>query len=279
MTYGLADVVQQRRFIDQSDASDAYKRVSTAKLDALLGLCETAACRRVRLLSYFGEHSEPCGNCDTCLEPPQTWNATDAARKALSAIYRTGQRFGAVHLIDVLRGKGGERITRWDHHKLNVFGIGADLNEPAWRNVFRQLIALGFVQVDHSAHGALKLTDSSRPVLKGDQQVEMRPVVQSSRKKKPVSRTSDTTDLSDAQTVLLDRLKEWRRNEARAQNVPAYVILNNSSLTEIARTRPTDADALSAIGGIGAKKLERYGAAVIGLVAEDRSSQDTTHPD
>ena len=273
MTYGLSDVVQQRRLIDQSDASDEFKRVSTAKLDALLGLCETAACRRVRLLSYFGEHSEPCGNCDTCLEPPQTWDATDASRKALSAMYRTGQRFGALHLIDVLRGKTGERVIRWGHDKLNVFGVGADLNEPGWRNVFRQLIALGFVQVDHSAHGALKLANASRPVLKGERQVEMRRVVEKSRNRKTVSRSLEVGDLSDSETDLLNRLKEWRRNEARAQGVPAYVILHNNSLTEIARTRPTDVDALSAIGGIGSKKLERYGAAVIRLVAEDRTEQ------
>ncbi len=273
MTYGLSDVVQQRRFIDQSDASEEYKRVSTAKLDALLGLCETAACRRVRLLSYFGEHSEPCGNCDTCLEPPQTWDATEASRKALSAIYRTGQRFGAVHLINVLRGKGGERVTRWDHDKLNVFGAGTELNEQGWRNVFRQLIALGFAQVDHSAHGAIKLTDASRPVLKGERQVEMRPVVESGRKKKTVARTSDAADLSTADADLLERLKEWRRNEAGTQGVPAYVILHNSSLTEIARTRPTDVDALAMIGGIGAMKLERYGTAVIMLVAQERAEK------
>jgi ATP-dependent DNA helicase RecQ len=274
MTYGLSDVVQQRRFIDQSDASDEYKRVSTAKLDALLGLCETAACRRVRLLAYFGEHSKPCGNCDTCLDPPQTWDATEASRKALSVIYRTGQRFGAVHLIDVLRGKGGERVSRWDHDKLKVFGAGTDLNEQGWRNVFRQLIALGLVQVDHSAHGALKLTDASRPVLKGEQQVLMRPVVEAGRKKKKaVAPTSGDGDLSAAQADLLERLKEWRRNEAHTQGVPAYVILHNSSLIEIARARPTDVDTLAAIGGIGAMKLERYGAAIIGLVAEDRAEK------
>ncbi len=157
MAYGLADVVQQRRLIEQSEASDEYKRVSAAKLEALLGLCETAGCRRVRLLDYFGETSGRCGNCDTCSAPPQTWDATDAARKALSAIYRTGQRFGAVHLIDVLRGKASERVTRWQHDRLAVFGIGSDLDEAAWRGVFRQLVALGFTRVDHEAHGALKL--------------------------------------------------------------------------------------------------------------------------
>ncbi|MGH8747356.1 MAG: DNA helicase RecQ, partial [Burkholderiales bacterium] len=176
MAYGLADVVQQRRLIDLSEASDDYKRVSGAKLDALLGLCESAGCRRVRLLAYFGEQSGPCGNCDTCLEPPQTWDATDAARQALSAIYRTGQRFGAVHLIDVLRGKHNERVERWGHEALGVFGVGAELDEAAWRSVFRQLVALGLARVDHDAHGALRLTEASRPVLKAEQAVQMRRV-------------------------------------------------------------------------------------------------------
>jgi ATP-dependent DNA helicase RecQ len=176
MSYGLADVVQQRRLIEQSEADDAFKRVSTAKLEALLGLCETAGCRRVRLLDYFGETSAPCGNCDTCLDPPQTWDATDAARKALSAIYRTGQRFGAVHLIDVLRGKQSERVVQWEHDRLAVFGAGADLDEAAWRGVFRQLVALGYARVDHEAYGGLKLTANSRPVLKGVMPVEMRRV-------------------------------------------------------------------------------------------------------
>ncbi len=176
MTYGLGDVVQQRRLIETSEASDAYKRVSTAKLDALLGLCEAPGCRRVQLLAYFGEASGPCGNCDTCLEPPRTWDATDASRKALSAIYRTGQRFGAVHLIDVLRGRDGQRVTRWDHHRLSVFGIGAELDDTAWRGVFRQLVALGFARVDHESHGALRLTEAARAVLKGERSVEMRHV-------------------------------------------------------------------------------------------------------
>ena len=181
MAYGLADVVQQRRLIEQSEASEEFKRVSGAKLDALLGLCETAGCRRVRLLDYFGEASAPCGNCDTCLDPPQTWDATEAARKALSAIYRTGQRFGAVHLIEVLRGRDNERVLRWDHHKLSVFGIGADLDENAWRSVFRQLVAMGLARVDHEAHGALRLTEASRAVLKGEQPVAMRRAVERKR--------------------------------------------------------------------------------------------------
>ena len=263
MAYGLADVVQQRRLIDQSDASEDYKRVSGAKLDALLGLCETAGCRRVRLLAYFGEASGPCGNCDTCLEPPQTWDATDAARKALSAVYRTGQRFGAVHLIDVLRGKQSERVERWRHDALGVFGVGADLDEAAWRSVFRQLVALGLARVDHDAHGALRLTEASRAVLKGEQAVQLRRVAPRAGRR---PRRSVPVGLAPADAALLDALKAWRRDEARSQGVPAYVILHDSTLAEIARTRPRDLTALAGLGGIGAKKLERYGDALLQLV-------------
>jgi ATP-dependent DNA helicase RecQ len=263
MAYGLADVVQQRRLIEQSDASDEYKRVSSAKLDALLGLCETAGCRRVRLLGYFGEASGPCGNCDTCLEPPQTWDATDATRKALSAVYRTGQRFGAVHLIDVLRGKPNERVERLRHDALGVFGVGADLDEADWRSVFRQLVALGLVRVDHEAHGALRLTEASRAVLRGEQTVQLRRVVARAARR---PRRAAGSILAPADAGLLQTLKAWRRDEARSQGVPAYVILHDSTLAEIARTRPRDLEALAGLGGIGAKKLERYGDALLQLI-------------
>ena len=266
MTYGLADLVQQRRLIDQSEASEEFKRVSGAKLDALLGLCETAGCRRVRLLGYFGEDSLPCGNCDTCLEPPETWDATEAAKKALSAIYRTGQRFGAVHVVDVLRGKVSDRVTRWDHDKLSVFGIGADMDEVAWRGVFRQLVALGFSAVDHEAHGALVLAGASRAVLKGELSVEMRRVV-ARKKVASASRAGVAAALGGEDADLFERLKTWRGAEARSQSVPAYVVLHDSTLAEIARSRPAGLDALGGIGGIGAKKLERYGQALLGLIA------------
>jgi len=269
MTYGLADVVQQRRLIDQSEANDEFKRVSTAKLDALLGLCETAGCRRVRLLSYFGEASEPCGNCDTCLEPPETWDATDAVRKALSAIYRTGQRFGAVHLIDVLRGKGGERIARWGHDQLAVFGLGADLDEAAWRSVFRQLVALNLAQVDHEAHGALKLTDASRPVLKGEQRIDLRRVTARPGTKRARGVTSAGSG-SPADAGLMERLKTWRTAEARTQSVPPYVIFHDKTLVEIARSKPRDLDGLAGISGIGARKLERYGRELLAVLASNR---------
>jgi ATP-dependent DNA helicase RecQ len=264
MTYGLADVVQQRRLIDLSEADAAYKRVATAKLDALLGLCESAGCRRVRLLGYFGEASAPCGNCDTCLDPPETFDATDAARKALSAIYRTGQRFGAVYVIDVLRGKGSERMQRFGHDQLAVFGLGAGQDDAFWRSVLRQLIALGLVEVDHAAHGALRLSERSRPVLRGEEQVAMRRVLPGKRPR--AGRTPGAPELGTADAGLLERLKAWRLGEARGQGVPAYVILHDRTLAEIAQRRPASLDALAQIGGIGARKLERYGPVLLGAV-------------
>jgi len=263
MTYGLGDVVQLRRLIEQSEANEEFRRISFAKLDALLGLCETAGCRRVRLLGYFGEAATPCGNCDTCLEPPQTWDATEAARKALSAIYRTGQRFGAVHLIDVLRGKATERVAQWDHDKLAVFGIGAELDEGTWRNVFRQLVALGYARPDHDAFGALRLTEVSRPVLKGEQAVEMRRAVPRSKAKRKIQAAS-----SDP---LLARLKAWRTEQARSQSVPPYVVFHDATLSAIAAAQPRDLGSLSTIPGIGARKLERYGPSLLDLLAEGAS--------
>jgi ATP-dependent DNA helicase RecQ len=237
----------------------------------------------VRLLQYFGEHIEPCGNCDNCVAPPQTWDATLAAQKALSAIYRTGQRFGAVHVIDVLRGKETERVLHWDHHRLGVFGIGTDLDEAAWRDVFRQLVALGLVQVDHAAYGALRLTDASRPVLKGERTVELRrtaPRVRKARKPRPAAAPAAATSIAAGSGEVspvgeaageagrLSRLKAWRLAESRRQALPAYVILHDATLAEIARRCPADLDALAGIPGIGARKLERYGPALLALLAE-----------
>jgi ATP-dependent DNA helicase RecQ len=262
MAYGLADVVQLRRLIEMSEASEEFRRISFSKLDALLGLCETAGCRRVRLLGYFGEAAEPCGNCDNCLAPPQTWNATEAARKALSCIYRTGQRFGAMHLIDVLRGRDTERVSQWNHDQLSVFGIGADLDEGAWRGVFRQLVALGYARPDHEAYGALKLTEASRAVLRGEREVEMRraaPQVPKKRRRTTIE-----------ESPLLSRLKAWRLAEARAQSVPPYVVFHDSTLAAIADARPSTLQALAGISGVGTKKLERYGAAILDVVTLSR---------
>jgi ATP-dependent DNA helicase RecQ len=275
MIYGLGDVVQQRRMIEMSEAGEEHKRIASAKLDALLGLCETAQCRRVRLLAYFGETIAPCGNCDTCLEPPVTWDATLAAQQALSAIYRTGQRFGAVHVIDVLLGKETERVQRWDHQHLGVFGIGTDLDDSAWRDVFRQLVALGFVNVDHAAYGALRLTAASRPVLKGEQSVEMRrtaPRVRRSKKSRQASPLPAATSTSAADAAgeagRYALLKAWRLAEAQRQALPAYVILHDATLVEIARRVPRDLAALAEVPGIGARKLERYGPALLSLLGD-----------
>jgi len=266
MAYGLGDVVQQRRMIDQSEGSEGFRRVSLAKLEALLGLCESAGCRRVRLLDYFGEASVQCGNCDTCLEPPQTWDATEAAQKALSCIYRTGQRFGAVHLIDVLRGHATERVAQWNHDKLSVYGVGADLDDTTWRGVFRQLVALGYASPDHEAYGALRLTEASRPVLKGEKKIEMRRIMP--RKDKATARRKATAveGMSAADVSLLEKLKAWRSGQAREQSVPAYVIFHDRTLTAIAAERPRDLAALSEIDGVGVRKLERYGPALLELL-------------
>ena len=268
LAYGLGDVVQQRRMIDQSEADEDFRRVAAAKLDALLGLCETAGCRRVLLLDYFGEASSACGNCDNCLAPPRTWDASDAAQKALSCVYRTGQRFGAAHLIDVLRGRTTERMAQRGHDRLAVFGLGADLDENTWRGVFRQLIALGLVRPDHSAYGALRLTSASRPVLRGEQPVLLRPITaarsgKAARKPKP-----DAGDIApdSAAAGLLARLKAWRAGQARDQGVPAYVILHDAALQAIAAQQPADRDALAGVHGIGSAKLARYGAALLALV-------------
>jgi ATP-dependent DNA helicase RecQ len=260
MAYGLGDVVQMRRMLEQSEGSEEFRRISFAKLDALLGLCETAGCRRVRLLAYFGEESTPCGNCDTCLEPPQTWDATDAARKALSCIYRTGQRFGAVHLIDVLLGRATDRVQQWEHDKLAVFGLGADVDEPTWRGVFRQLVALGYARPDHDAYGGLVLTAAARPVLKGEANVEMRRQVASGKRRKVKGKIQ-------SDNPLFERLKAWRSEQARAQSVPPYVVFHDATLAAIAAAQPRDLGALSGIAGIGTKKLERYGPALLELLA------------
>jgi ATP-dependent DNA helicase RecQ len=265
MAYGLADVVQQRRMIDESPADARHKRVASAKLDALLGLCETAACRRQRLLAYFGEDSGPCGNCDTCLEPPQTWDGTEAVRKALSCVYRTGQRFGAGHVIGVLMGRDDARVRQWGHDKLSTYGIGSDIPEKEWRGIFRQLVALGLLAVDH-AHGALILTDASRPVLKGGQTVPLRRAPEKKKSAPAKSRRIDS-ELSAEEHALFERLRAWRAETAKEHGVPAYVILHDATLLELLRQRPQSLDAMRHVSGIGARKLENFGAALLGLLA------------
>ena len=270
MTYGLGDVVQQRRMIDESEANETFKRVSYGKLDALVGLAEAAGCRRVRLLAYFGEHSTPCGNCDNCLSPPRVWDGTEAAQKALSCVYRTGQRFGAGHLIDILRGNETERVQRFGHDKLPTFNVGADLADKQWRAVFRQLIALGYLQADAESYGAFKLTDTARRVLKGEISVSFREEAERPRKRDRSRKAAFVASLNNpASGPLLDALREWRRSTALEHGVPAYVVFHDSTLEAIAATRPQTPDDLRGISGIGAKKLERYGDALLKITGEN----------
>jgi len=264
MAWGLQDVVTQRRFIDEGEAEDAHKRIGHAKLDALVGLAEAASCRRVALLSYFGEASQPCGNCDVCLNPPTLWDGTEAAQKLLSTVYRTGQRFGAGHVLDVLLGKTTEKIDRFGHNQLSVFGIGASQTDKVWRAVLRQLVVRGLLEVDHTAYGALKLTAAAKPVLKGEETVMLRAIeVRPARSKK----TRLAVDHSDEDPLFL-ALRAWRRETANEKGVPAYVILHDATLREIAARRPATLAELGEISGLGTKKLEAYGEAVLVVVEE-----------
>jgi len=268
MSYGLADIVQQRRMIDESVADDAFKRASVRKLDALVGLAETAGCRRVQLLAYFGEASGPCGNCDNCLNPPRVWNGTVAAQQALSCVYRTGQRFGAGHVTDVLLGRATERVSQLGHDRLSTFGIGAGRDERQWRAVFRQLVALGHLRADGEAFGALKLTPSSRQVLKGETSVMLREQAarpaRVKRGKKTLARVAIGAAAPDS--ALLQALRAWRRGIAREHGVPAFVVFHDSTLETIAALQPGTREALRGVSGVGDKKLERYGEALLEVV-------------
>ncbi|MEW6120788.1 MAG: DNA helicase RecQ [Pseudomonadota bacterium] len=268
MAWGLQDVVTQRRFIDEGEAEDAHKRIGHAKLDALVGLCEAASCRRVALLSYFGEASQPCGNCDVCLNPPTLWDGTEAAQKLLSTVYRTGQRFGAGHVLDVLLGKTTEKIERFGHNQLSVFGIGASQSDKVWRAVLRQLVVRGLLEVDHTAFGALKLTQAARPVLKGEEQVWLRAIAAAPSRRKSRLAASSGAGVHDDEDPLFLSLRTWRRETANEKGVPAYVILHDATLREIAARRPATLAELGEISGLGTKKLEAYGEAVLGVVAE-----------
>ena len=262
MAYGLQDLVQLRRMIDESPAGEAQKRIQAAKLDAMLGLCETAECRRVRLLGYFGEAAAPCGNCDTCLDPPATFDGTLAAQQLLSCVYRTGQRFGAMHVIDVLRGEATEKVAQRGHDKLSTFGIGRERSAREWRAIVRQCIALGLLEVDHEAYGALRLAGESRALLKGERSI----VLRAWREPKRTARTRAAPQMLDGPAqALFERLRAWRVEAARRHGVPAYVIFHDATLRDIARTRPASLDALRGISGIGAKKLEAYGEEIVGL--------------
>ena len=271
MAYGLSDAVQQRRMIDDGEAEMQFKRLAHAKLDALLALCESATCRRQQLLAYFGEASRPCGNCDICLEPPQTWDGTVAAQQALSCVWRTGQRFGAGHVIDVLLGRDTERIRQWHHQALSTWGIGKDMSEQDWRAVFRQLLAMGLLAVDHGGYGALQLTSAARPVLKGEQSVTMRKRA-SKRRVRDARRAGPAATLDVAAHALFDALRAWRATTAKAHGVPAYVIFHDATLAKIAALCPLDPGQLRGIPGVGTRKLDNFGPALLGL-CRDHAAQ------
>ncbi len=279
MTYGLADVVNQRRMIDESPAGDEFKRLQRGKLDALLTLAEAHDCRRVRLLGYFGEASTPCGNCDNCLNPPATWDATEAARMALSTVYRFRQHsnlsFGSGHLIDVLRGKVSDKVTQHGHASLSTFGIGARWSEQQWRGIVRQLIALGHLQSE-GEFNTLTLTDSAREVLKGEVPITMREPREAPRGGGRTRRAKAGGDggggtrpaasavpLDDAGQARLAALRAWRAEVAKEHNLPAYIVFHDATLAQMALTQPGTLDALGAISGVGAKKLEAYGREIL----------------
>jgi ATP-dependent DNA helicase RecQ len=270
MAYGLQDVVLQRRMIDESEADETFKRVLGVKLDAMLGLCETLSCRRMRLLDYFGERSGPCGNCDTCLIPPVSFDATVPVQKLLSTIYRVDQRFAAGHVIDVLRGVQTDRIGQWHHDSLSVFGIGNDRSEQEWRAIVRQTIALGLITVDHESYSSLKLTDAARPVLKGGQKVQLRQYQKPVKPKRAftTSKGYEETELSKSEQAIFDKLRWWRVETARAHGVPAYVVFQDATLREIAKVKPTSLDQLRGVSGVGEKKLVSYGDEIVNIINE-----------
>ncbi len=276
MTYGLQDVVNQRRMIDESEAGEEFKRLQRGKLDALLALAEGHDCRRVRLLGYFGEPSTACGNCDNCLLAPATWDATEPARKALSCIYRFrqqgGQRFGAGHLIDVLRGKATDKVASYGHQSLSTFGIGADLSEAQWRSVLRQLLALGHLRAE-GEWNTLELTASAREVLRGEVPMLLRVPAETAKRPRAAraGRTSrekaPPLPLDDAGLATFAALKAWRGEVAREHNLPAYVVFHDATLAEMARQQPQTLAALSGISGVGTKKLEAYGEDLLRLLS------------
>jgi ATP-dependent DNA helicase RecQ len=270
MVHGAGDVPQLRRFIDDSDAPEAQKRIEHGKLDALIGFTEAAACRRQALLQHFGETlPEPCGNCDVCLEPDRAVELTEPCRKALSGVFRTGQRFGAAHVIDVLLGADTARIRELGHGSLSVHGIGKELDRGQWRALFRQLVARGYLVSDREARGGLRFGEESlvRPLLRGEVGLALRlpPPAKERRRAAPGERQPGGAgvELGEAGQRRFEALRSWRLQQARDQAVPPYVVFHDRTLMEIAARLPADLEALSLVSGVGAAKLERYGQAVL----------------
>ncbi|WP_273427178.1 DNA helicase RecQ [Marinobacter sp.] len=263
MVYGLQDVIKLRQMLEASQGNDQFKRVERQKLDAMLGLCEVTRCRREVLLRYFGDtQDEPCGNCDTCLNPPETWDGTVAVQKALSCVFRTGQRFGVTYLIDVLRGSENERILQSGHQEVSTYGIGTELSVNEWKSVFRQLVANGYLRADPEGYGALQLTETCRPLLKGKQPVELRkdPVVKKTSSRSQGSRNGAAIRDQITDQAGWDALRACRKDLADKQGVPPYVIFHDATLFDMLERKPQSLDELAEVSGVGAAKLEKYGA-------------------
>ena len=268
MVYGLQDVVRMRQMVDQSEAGDEHKRIERIKLDALLGWCEVTACRRRALLEYFGDSlEEDCGNCDICLTPPKTWDGTEEAQKLLSCVYRTGQRFGAGHVIDVLRGKETDKVHRNRHDQLSTFGIGEDRSIAQWRSILRQVMVQGHLYADAERYGALRLTPRSRPLLRGEERIRLR---EDPPPKHAVAKTARAPayEIPAEDEPLWEALRELRMTLCREANVPPYVIFHDSTLREMVRLRPSSPQELLALQGVGEKKLERYGEAFLAVLRD-----------
>jgi ATP-dependent DNA helicase RecQ len=271
MSYGMADVVQRRRMIDEGGAPDEIKQVERRKLNALLGVCETTECRRRAILAHFGEtYPGPCGNCDACLSPAPTWDATDAVIKAMAAVYRTGQRFGTGHVVDVLTGKSTEKVLRFGHQEQPVFGAGKDMDAKGWQSLLRQITASGLVVVDHAAHGALTLSEDARAVFRGERKV----ILRKDRSRKEVEVRGSlrkAIDLPEAAAPIFDALRAERSRIARQQGVPPYVVFQDVTLRAMAVAKPTTLHQMIDLPGIGQAKLERYGAAFLAVLAAQAS--------
>ncbi|TQV78075.1 DNA helicase RecQ [Exilibacterium tricleocarpae] len=272
MVYGIQDVVKLRQMLETSQGSEQHKRVERHKLDAMLGLCEITSCRRQALLHYFGEETpDACGNCDTCLTPVQTWDGTVAAQKALSCAYRTGQRFGVNHLIDVLVGKETDKVRQFSHQQLSTYGVGADLDTGQWRSVYRQLVARGYLTVDMGGFGSLRLTERCRVVLRGEENLALRrdPTEQKVRKQRGSSH-----QLSGDDGLLWDALRACRKKMAEDQNVPPYVIFHDATLMELVAYRPANPDQFARINGVGQSKLEKYSDAFLEVIRRHEAGGD-----
>ena len=283
MVYGLQEVVTLRSMVENSEAGEARKRLEVRKLDAMLGYCELATCRRRTLLAYFGETlTEDCGNCDNCLTPVEVWDATEASQKAMSCVSRTGQRFGAAYLTDVLRGRDTERVRRFGHDRLPTFGVGADLDAYQWRSVFRQLVARGLLSVEIEKYGSIRLTDASRPVLRGEAEVHMRMEVRpaAARRKRKAKAPQPPPDPATWDEALWEALRKRRTELAQEQSVPPYVIFHDATLREMVARRPCTPEDFAELTGVGETKLSRYGDDFLAVIAahETRAEPPAADP-